>query len=91
MGLYKIFCLFVLFILSTTVRSLAADEREFELSKKKMDCVDKHLQQNGTITWNDVCDMPESSYQQHMETVNEPSSGSAILPRRVLISRSLKK
>lgn len=64
------FYIFVLLTFSSIAIAQAAGDRDL-IIQKEMDCVDKHLQQNSGIGWNDVCDVPESSSQYQAQAVNQ--------------------
>ena len=69
MSPFKVIYVCVVFIFLSLAISHAAN-RDL-IIQKQMNCVDTHLQKNSLITWNDVCDMPETSNPQHLQMVNQ--------------------
>ena len=70
MPFVKILSIFILLLFFPVLMAHAAGERNL-IIQKEMDCIDEHLPQASGITWNDVCDVPESSYQKQIEAVNQ--------------------
>jgi hypothetical protein len=59
-----------LFIFFSMPLAQASTERDL-LIQNELNCIDNHSRQDGSIGWNDVCDIPESSSQQHLDIVNQ--------------------
>ncbi len=66
----KILYVFILSIFSSLAVAQAAGGRDL-IIQNELNCYDKHLPQDGGINWNDVCDMPVSSDQDHIQIVNQ--------------------
>ena len=69
MSILRALYILPLFIFLSMSMASASNGRNL-LIQNELNCIDAHPSQGSTISWDDVCYVPESSYQQHMDIVN---------------------
>ncbi len=73
---------FLLLMAFSSITAHAFESRDL-LVNKQLDCVDNQLQHNGSITWNDVCEITQPDTQDRAEIINQQMDQAENPPKHV--------